>query len=418
MLPKPRHGFVTAVRVIDAVNPFLIVLSVIGLLAEFTEFRALVFLPNQVISVLFALDFLIRLAAYPPGAYFFRNYGWVDFLASLPGFLIFLQSTPLLGVLKTVRIGRFFRIIRILRFLRAFDFIKRMKGDSPWIQQRIMQIGVSVVLIFVAGTIVFDGVARSSFESTAAAELRKEFRLRGNDLAALLDARPEIVFYATNGILHDRGGVPVADLSRYETALFGETNSGLEIAFSESFVSPDGRVRFPAEGVLIDASGILTAYDSLMLILVSTLLLILVVLIFYCGYIFAKDMRIVQLVVDSLDADDYSLLIHETEHLIEESGEPVLAEGDDELTALLKMAGKLARRAGSPGTGSGFSLDLAGLGGTAAAGEGGAAAGIAELRDRLDALEKKIDEGGRRIAVETVKAAAPALLKFVKQNLR
>ena len=58
--------------------------------------------------------------------------------------------------LKVVRIGRFFRIIRVLRFLRAFDFMKKMRGDSPWIQQRIMQIGVSVVLIFVGGIVLLD----------------------------------------------------------------------------------------------------------------------------------------------------------------------------------------------------------------------------------------------------------------------
>ncbi|MBU0956399.1 MAG: ion transporter, partial [Spirochaetes bacterium] len=124
MIVNPKKGFGSLVKVLDAINPVMVLLSIIGLFMEYTGLRSYVLLPNMIISIVFAVDFLLRLIAFPAGKYFFKGYGWVDFLASLPGFMVLVANTPILAVFKVVRIGRFFRIIRILRFLRAFDFMK------------------------------------------------------------------------------------------------------------------------------------------------------------------------------------------------------------------------------------------------------------------------------------------------------
>jgi hypothetical protein len=311
--------------VLDAANPFLVLLSIIGLFMEYTPLRAFADIPNATISVIFVADFALRLMAYPFRDYFLKGFGWVDFLASVPGLLVLLSGTPLLNVIKVVRIGRFFRIVRALRFLRAFDFLKRMRGDSAWIQERVMQTGVSIVLTYVAGIMVLD-------------------------LAIL------------------------------------------------------GRPGFP-EG----------SADAIMLILLGTLLAVLVIIIFYMGYIFAKDMSVVQLIVDSIDADDYSLLKAEAAKLKDGFGSLSVEEGESEMVSLLKMAGKVAAAMDSSGlTSMGEELFPDGPGGD---GDTGIQAGLAEISARLERIEAAIAPHSaleaKRAAAETIRLLTPAILKYL-----
>jgi len=358
---RARKGFRTIIRILDAVNPALVGLAVIGLFLEYTDAAVYARIPNNVISVFFILDFLLRLAAFPAGDYFLRSFGWVDFLAGLPGVFVFVEGSRLLSVFKVVRIGRFFRIIRVLRFLRAFDFMKKMRGDSPWIQQRIMQIGVSVVLIFV-------------------------------------------------------GGIVLLDLGIFSNPAF---------AVSE------------------------TVYRAVMLTLLGTLLAILSVLIFYMGAVFASDMRTVQLIIDSADAEDYLLLKAEAEGLRDESGGFRLEEGELETVSLLKMAAVLAESAESGGGGTsdfggsaapgglgdfgtGSSAGLGGLAdwgggfGAAASFDSGAGGGSAAgrlgqdaadaLAERLDRIEALLKDSNERLVMETLRRAVPAIRNYLKKN--
>jgi voltage-gated potassium channel len=62
---------------------------------------------NLILSVIFLLDFLYRLATAPDKAgYFFRQYGWADLLASLP--------------FEQVKILRVFRLVRVIRLFKAY----------------------------------------------------------------------------------------------------------------------------------------------------------------------------------------------------------------------------------------------------------------------------------------------------------
>ena len=326
-----RKGFRSLIRVLDAINPVLVALSVVGLFLEYTAIAPYVGLANNVVSMFFIFDFLVRLAAFPAADYFFRSFGWVDFLAGLPGLFVFIEGSSLFSVFKVVRIGRFFRIIRVLRFLRAFDFIKKMRGDSAWIQERIMQIGVSVVLIFVSGLILMD----------------------------------------------------------------------LFIFSDPAFAVGEA------------------AYRGIMISLLATLLAILVVLIFYMGSVFAKDMRILQLIIDSADAEDYLLLVAEAEPLKDEFGGLSLEDGELETVSLLKMAAKMASALGAEDSGPSDPSSFA-LFGSGEADEPFPAStrasdrNIEDLAHRIEHLEDLLRQSNEKIVMETLRRAAPAIRNYLK----
>ena len=98
-------------------------------------------------DLFFTVEFLSRLytAVYSGrgGRYFFRERGWIDFLASIP--LLLLSSGPavlalltggsamfalgsMLNVLKVVKAVRIARILRLLRVLKIFKQIKDPLG--------------------------------------------------------------------------------------------------------------------------------------------------------------------------------------------------------------------------------------------------------------------------------------------------
>ena len=59
----------------------------------------------------------------------------------------------------------------------------------------------------------------------------------------------------------------------------------------------------------------------------------------------AKDVRVVQLIIDSLEAEDYFLLNEEKRQVEEEFGTSEVIEGEDEITSLRKVAGKIGYKA-------------------------------------------------------------------------
>ncbi len=127
--------------------------------------RALMF-AGFFFDVLFTVEFVVRsyLAAATTSFkdYFLRRYGWVDFLASVPLFL--LNSGPavfaeLAGGLSYVGIGgglnvlkviRAIRVSRILRLLRALKLFRNIKNtDSVMAQRHITAIATLSVSLFV-----------------------------------------------------------------------------------------------------------------------------------------------------------------------------------------------------------------------------------------------------------------------------
>ncbi|MBU0934061.1 MAG: ion transporter [Spirochaetes bacterium] len=439
MIVNPKKGFGSLVKVLDAINPVMVLLSIIGLFMEYTGLRSYVLLPNMIISIVFAVDFLLRLIAFPAGKYFFKGYGWVDFLASLPGFMVLVANTPILAVFKVVRIGRFFRIIRILRFLRAFDFMKRMRGDSAWIQERVMQTGVAIVLIFVGGIIFTDQALSSQHVQLNQQRAELAWQNAGRNTARMAASFADAELYFLEGRIYQPGtGAPV-DAAEY-LARSGDMDGLQLVAFSDVSISPQPGLNYPEEGLLMRTAQTTAWYNQVMLGVLGTLLLILCAIIFYMGYVFAKDMSVVQLIIDSLDAEDYMLLANEADRLRNADGAIELHPEEDEISSLLKMAAKLGSQLANQPQGAsslpgGLAQDgfgpaglsgmpglsgLAGMSGVSSFDEGAGspdAAAVQELTSRLDRLEQAVRDSQKVIALKTIKLATPVIIRYIQEEL-
>jgi hypothetical protein len=416
MLIRIKPGFEVPMKIADKLNPILVILSIIGLFFEYTSLKVWVLLPNQIISLIFVADFLLRLVSMPMGKYFFHGFGWVDFLASLPGFFLVLGNTPLLSVFKIVRVGRFFKILRILRFLRVFSFLKQMKADSPWVQERIMQIGVSIVLVFVLGIISIDTSARTALEQPVREKMMLQYELSGKNVEILGKSIPGIALWTKEGLVYNSDGVKL-ELSKWFDFYNSEKALYIEIALEEGIVSPDKLNSIPVAGVLYRADDLQNKHNTFMLILLTTLVALLVVIIFYMGFLFAKDMLVVQLVVDSIDADDYYLLSEEADKHRDENGDFILEEGESEMVSLLKMSGKLAsQKEFHAGASSLYSSTESDSSTDESLTDSNIREELELLRSRITDLEDTLPRQSRRIAVEAVKLSAPAIVKYLKMK--
>ncbi len=339
---KAKRGFAPLVAAIDFINPYIVLLSIAGLVLEYTALKEHVTGFNRIIDIIFILDFTIRIISFPAAKYFFRSYGWVDFLACIPGLAVFFQYGQYFGLFKVVRIGRFFKIIRVLRFLRIFSFLKKMKGDSVFIQERIMKIGVSVVLVFVAGLAVSDIFLTEYLIEGKTEYYNKIYSLSRNKVDAVAERDQRVVYYTDNLKLYSRDNGVSQDFTDYLEKLGSSGNWFIEVNFTGQVLDYNGR-KIPLRGILADGSDIMRQHDSIMMILVLSLIGILVLIIFYVGYIFAKDMRIVQLVNDSFDAQDYWLLKEEAKNVTSAAdADSQSAEDEDEIITLLKKAAEVA----------------------------------------------------------------------------
>jgi len=103
------------------------------------------------ITLIFILDFLYRFfTAESKGAYFFRNFGWADFLASLP--------------VPQLRIFRFFRVARVIRLFRLIGW------RTMWHELRYNRAGSALYLtvFLVLLLLEFGGIAIVFTEAGAA----------------------------------------------------------------------------------------------------------------------------------------------------------------------------------------------------------------------------------------------------------
>jgi voltage-gated potassium channel len=91
--------FVGAVSVLSILNLFLMYV------VEDPSLDTVLFAMNAVLTVILFVDFVYRLLTAPSrSAYFFRQFGWADLLASLP--------------LLELKLLRIFRLVRVFRLLR------------------------------------------------------------------------------------------------------------------------------------------------------------------------------------------------------------------------------------------------------------------------------------------------------------
>lgn len=406
MYVEVRNSFKGIMRVLETVNPFLVVLSIIGMFMDYTSLDAYVYTPNQIISILFVVDFAIRLLAHNPTRYFFKGYGWVDFIASLPGFMFFLENTPLFSIFKILRIGKFFKIIRILRFLRIFNFLKKMKTDSPWVQNRIMQVGVVVVLVFVSGIVTIDNRIGNYLNVTKENELLDSYNGSNKNIGKLLSRYNQIEYYTINKRIYFRDRSEITDSSDFVNEINSSGNGYISLGFVNSYFGLKEGIELPDTGIIYNRSDLDYFQNSIMLSLLSTLLLILVIMIFYMGFKFAKDVQIVQLVIDSLEAQDNLLLMQESDIYREDNGELVINDNDSELINLLKVAtNSLPDNSLEDALMFGADIEVNGF-------------DLTEVLEKIDELDNHIVSNNSEIIKETIRRVLPGILNYIDKHYK
>jgi voltage-gated potassium channel len=134
--------FIGALSILSIFNLVLLLLPISD------QQHDLVFIVDSWLTIIFITDFLVRLKRAPSKSqYFFRGFGWLDLIGSLPA----------------LRIFRLFRVVRVARLLREYGF-KNVVHDlvhSP------AEGSLLFVILLVIVTLEFGGSAVLHFESNA-----------------------------------------------------------------------------------------------------------------------------------------------------------------------------------------------------------------------------------------------------------
>ncbi len=236
--------------ILEAVVIFAIVLVLIQtflqdlatLLGWSWDYRKALLFAGFGFDLFFSIEFLVRIYLAMlnrrAGAYFWRERGWVDFLASIP--LLVLNSGPavlgilaggvtvlgvggMVNVLKVVKAIRIARILRLLRVLKIFARIKH--AESVMAQRHVAKISTTavaaIIFVLLAASLLWSLVALPSLEENYRDDARSFLALveRTDDrslLTSIAEAEP--------GALVLRQGDQTV-YSRYDNDYY-ETNFG------------------------------------------------------------------------------------------------------------------------------------------------------------------------------------------------
>jgi voltage-gated potassium channel Kch len=122
--------FIGALSVLSIVNLVLVYAFI-----EDETLQTVLSVMNGLFSVIFLADFIYRLATAPSrGAYFFRQFGWADLLASLP----FPQ----------------FKILRVFRLIRVFRLLGDLGPRAIWRTLVRDRAGSALLVLLLMGILV------------------------------------------------------------------------------------------------------------------------------------------------------------------------------------------------------------------------------------------------------------------------
>ncbi|MFG0606626.1 ion transporter [Vibrio mimicus] len=104
-----------------------LVLLVLESLPSMSEWQSSLRIAEYLFTVLFTLEYALRLYCSPkPSAYARSFYGVVDLLAILPTYLSFIfPAASIMGVVRLLRIMRIFRILKLVRYLQDSNLLLR-----------------------------------------------------------------------------------------------------------------------------------------------------------------------------------------------------------------------------------------------------------------------------------------------------
>ena len=90
-----------------------------------TEYGNLLFLSNAVFTVLFTIEYMLRIYCAPKPAHYARSFfGVVDLLAVLPFYIsLMVPSTRFLDVIKVLRMLRIFRVLKMAQYVGEADLL-------------------------------------------------------------------------------------------------------------------------------------------------------------------------------------------------------------------------------------------------------------------------------------------------------
>lgn len=353
---KPRKSFIGIMKVLEAIMPWAVILSILGLILEYTALKHLpasadqlilgksyVALFNIIFDIFFAIDVIIRTLAYSYSFkalkhYMGRGLGWVDWLAAIPGFLLPLElfagqsaTTEQLRQFKIARLGKFLRIIRLLRILRLFKFLDKMNKDSIFIQKHIVSLVIAITLLSITAIAITDTMFSvddsKSLALTKSIYSDKVKELSNKEIHYFANTNTELL---TLSELNEIDQIEKDSLISVINKLYPETKN-LDSTQLKEYIETK---RIPLNNLRKE---LLANHDSIILILLLLLTITLIMIIFYFGPKLAKDIRRVQLIVDSVEANDYFLIQSEMEVVREESGSDQYEPGEDELHALIKV---------------------------------------------------------------------------------
>jgi hypothetical protein len=199
-LNNALEGVVIVAIILVLIHTFLQDLAIV--LGWAWDTRRVLLIIGFAFDLFFTIEFLVRLyyavLDRAAGRYFWRERGWIDFLASIP--LLLLNSGPavlalaagggtvigvggMMNVLKVVKAIRIARILRLLRVLKIFTAIRNT--ESPMAQRHMAAVTTLSVSIIVISIVAFVGVA----SVVDMPSLDAEERMQNIRAASFIDAR-------------------------------------------------------------------------------------------------------------------------------------------------------------------------------------------------------------------------------------
>lgn len=166
------------------------------------------------VLIVFTIDFLLRLFTFGR-AYFFRDFGWVDFLSVIPLLGPLMVQMGQFRALRIARLIRLVRIIRVVRLLRSYD-----GSDAEHLQMKarfFLAVSSTSMMFLLATAVLITGLVNRSLEQVA-----------GVNVEALLN-RIELVIMST-AVLAAVGITATANvfLKRLVTGRVQEVNDYIE----------------------------------------------------------------------------------------------------------------------------------------------------------------------------------------------
>ncbi len=146
-------------KVFDISLLILILLSVIAVMLESVtsineKYQDALIFAEKFFTIVFSIEYLARIIAISkPRKYIFSFYGIIDFISTIPGYIIFFGGgTPLLA-LRSLRLLRVFRILKLARYLKEARTLRKALIQS---RPKITVFLFAVLMVtIIMGTIMY-----------------------------------------------------------------------------------------------------------------------------------------------------------------------------------------------------------------------------------------------------------------------